>query len=392
MKVIEFLRDVYTASGLSIKPKTRFNKIDALKEIIRAWGLNPEESLIKEALTQPHRTEITQSQLEQAQLTQLAYALKQQMLKNIQKSQTQNRINSRGEVVARKRFELLSRAPECLFKESFSQNRHENTINSLNWLQIKPQFARWMESEGYSEDFKDDVTRYLNRYITTIHDPFEIVSMFADIKKGKRHLVLALRTMLNFYEAMGANKEYLDCFRKALPKVTCGVDLKIPTEEQIVDSLRKLPKAPIKYQALYNLLLDSGLRLIEARYMINNFKAAEQVNGFYRCELAMFRGEKQAYYGHFSEYTLDLIKQAKGDFITEGCSHYYDVNDYVMPKYLRKFAFDKMIDLEIPESVADFIEGRVPKRVGAKHYMALARQASKFYPRYQNYIKQLRLT
>jgi intergrase/recombinase len=124
------------------------------------------------------------------------------------------------------------------------------------------------------------------------------------------------------------------------------------------------------------------LRLIEARYLINNFKGAEQVNGFYRCELAMFRGEKQAYYGHFSEYTLDLIKQTKGDFITEGCSHYYDVNGYVMPKYLRKFAFDKMIDLEIPESVADFIEGRVPTRIGAKHYMALARQASKFYPRY----------
>jgi intergrase/recombinase len=61
-----------------------------------------------------------------------------------------------------------------------------------------------------------------------------------------------------------------------------------------------------------------------------------------------------------------------------------------MPKYLRKFAFDKMIDLEIPESVADFIEGRVPKRVGAKHYMALARQASKFYPRYCEYVKQLK--
>jgi len=59
-------------------------------------------------------------------------------------------------------------------------------------------------------------------------------------------------------------------------------------------------------------------------------------------------------------------------------------------KYLRKFAFDKMIELEVPESVADFIEGRVPKRIGAKHYMALARQANKFYPRYAEYIAELR--
>ncbi|MDH5690215.1 MAG: integrase, partial [Candidatus Bathyarchaeota archaeon] len=59
-------------------------------------------------------------------------------------------------------------------------------------------------------------------------------------------------------------------------------------------------------------------------------------------------------------------------------------------KYLRKYAFDKMIELEIPESVADFIEGRVPQRIGAKHYMALARQAEKYYPRYAEYITRLR--
>ena len=49
-----------------------------------------------------------------------------------------------------------------------------------------------------------------------------------------------------------------------------------------------------------------------------------------------------------------------------------------------------MIELEIPESVADFIEGRVPKRVGAKHYMALRRQADKFYGKYAGYIVKLR--
>jgi hypothetical protein len=36
MKGIEFLREIYRASGISIKPKTRVSKIDALKEIIRA--------------------------------------------------------------------------------------------------------------------------------------------------------------------------------------------------------------------------------------------------------------------------------------------------------------------------------------------------------------------
>jgi len=94
MKGIEFLRGIYIASGLSIKPKTRISKIDALKEIIRAWGLNPEEILTKEALTKPYATIIDQSQLEQNQLHQLTTALKQQMLKEIRENQNQKSINS----------------------------------------------------------------------------------------------------------------------------------------------------------------------------------------------------------------------------------------------------------------------------------------------------------
>lgn len=95
MKGIEFLRRIYIASGLNLRPKTRVSKIDALKEIIRAWGLNPEEVLTREALSQPHRTVFDQSQLEQAQLTQLTMALKQQMLKEIRETQTEKSMNSR---------------------------------------------------------------------------------------------------------------------------------------------------------------------------------------------------------------------------------------------------------------------------------------------------------
>jgi hypothetical protein len=51
MKGVDFLRSAYAASGLAIKPKTRVSKIEALKEIIRAWGLNSEQILTKEALS-----------------------------------------------------------------------------------------------------------------------------------------------------------------------------------------------------------------------------------------------------------------------------------------------------------------------------------------------------
>jgi hypothetical protein len=90
MKGIEYLRRIYASSGLSIKPKTRLNKIDALKEIIRAWGLNPEEILTKNALHKPNATLINQEQLEERQLHQLSLALKNELLKEIRDDKNEN--------------------------------------------------------------------------------------------------------------------------------------------------------------------------------------------------------------------------------------------------------------------------------------------------------------
>jgi hypothetical protein len=86
MKGIEFLRGIYVASGLSIKPKTRVSKMDALKEIIRAWGLNPEEILTRKALSQPHRTYIDPNDREQEQIRELSHALKETIIEELLKA------------------------------------------------------------------------------------------------------------------------------------------------------------------------------------------------------------------------------------------------------------------------------------------------------------------
>jgi len=58
MKGVEFLRGLYASSGLSIRPKTKLSKIEQLKTIIEAWGMDPNKILSKEALAMPHRTVI----------------------------------------------------------------------------------------------------------------------------------------------------------------------------------------------------------------------------------------------------------------------------------------------------------------------------------------------
>jgi hypothetical protein len=84
MKGIEFLRGIYAASGLSIKTKTKPSRIEILKEITRALGLNPEEILTKEALAKPHRTIITAGmKTNQDHVDVLLKALKQKLKQEI---------------------------------------------------------------------------------------------------------------------------------------------------------------------------------------------------------------------------------------------------------------------------------------------------------------------
>ena len=56
MKGIEYLRNLYSSSGLSIRTRTKLTKIDRLKMFAESLGLNPDEVLSKYALSRPHRT------------------------------------------------------------------------------------------------------------------------------------------------------------------------------------------------------------------------------------------------------------------------------------------------------------------------------------------------
>ena len=79
---IETLRNLYTAANLTIRPKTQANKMEQLKEIIRAWGENPEEILTRDALMRGNITE-THEQTQNHQLSLLAEQLKQLVKKEV---------------------------------------------------------------------------------------------------------------------------------------------------------------------------------------------------------------------------------------------------------------------------------------------------------------------
>jgi integrase len=80
MKGINYLRELYASSGLSIRPKTKLSKIDKLKLFAESLGLNPDEVLAKDAFAMPHRTVIDP---EARKIDVLNEALKHAILKEL---------------------------------------------------------------------------------------------------------------------------------------------------------------------------------------------------------------------------------------------------------------------------------------------------------------------
>jgi len=254
-----------------------------------------------------------------------------------------------------------------------------------------------LKSRDLSREHIRKILRHLNRFAKPIAKPMDLTGLFTGLGDSqKRHLLNALRNLFNFYETQGlASKDWLDLLRKNLPKVSIGVDLKIPTEEEMADSIRKAKRLrDTRRFILYNLLLDSGLRLTEGVQLFNSFAEGkvkiEEHKGFCVVPLGYFRSTKMAYYGFISTYTLELLRKVKKPLIYRKGG--LKKSGIVSWKYLRKFANDNMTSekLNIPESVADFIQGRTAKSIGARHYMKLKRKAIQFYSRYAEYIVELR--
>ena len=284
-------------------------------------------------------------------------------------------------MVARERFELSSAGPKPAMLMP----------HSINWLDYKAEFNEYLKSKRYNPLYVKAIISNLKRHVHTLSNPMDIITINANLSSGQQHnLNRALSALFKFYEIKGYPVEFLNSLRKAIPKDNIGVDLNVPTEEAIMNSLSRLNAIPLRYQTLYNLLLDSGLRLTEAVKALNAHSEPFKVNEFYRVTLGYFRLSKLAYAAYYSEHTHNLICSVKEQIKECGARRYLSKYGFITPKYIRKFAFDKMIELEVPESVADFIEGRTPKSIGAKHYMAIVRQADKFYGRYADYLNGLR--
>lgn len=79
---VEKLRSAYASAGLSIKPGSDINKIEMVKEFARGLGLNPEEILVKNALSEPDTKYVDPQERERTDIRAVMQAIKADLLKS----------------------------------------------------------------------------------------------------------------------------------------------------------------------------------------------------------------------------------------------------------------------------------------------------------------------
>ncbi len=232
-----------------------------------------------------------------------------------------------------------------------------------------------------SKSHAEKLLYYLNKYFTEpVKSSKEIVKVINKIKAGRRHFCMGVRNLLKFYEENELmSNELIEKYRKVVKIPQTGVDTFIPTDEQVISAYKKAKDE--RYKFLFKVLAVSGLRLCEGVWLFNNFEPKRLMitDKIAKYPLNLDRQTKRA---HFAFMPLNVAKELRKIKLTFMNAQSYITKRMGLPaKYIRKWHYNFLILNGVPESVADFIQGRASITVGSMHYLAKVKQADEWYSR-----------
>ena len=165
-------------------------------------------------------------------------------------------------------------------------------------------------------------------------------------------------------------------FKKKLPLRQSKADNYIPSNDEVVSAYKQLKEK--RFQTIFKLLAFSGARITELVKMVKEYEPSKLIveEKFAKYQLHYNRGHKKSFYIYMpKEMVPELHKYyVHVDTITHQIS-----KSGLNPKYLRKWFYNFLIYNNVPEGVADFIEGRASSSVGSMHYLSKAKQADYWY-------------
>lgn len=251
------------------------------------------------------------------------------------------------------------------------------------------EFANWIEARHYSHPYEQRMkTLYKKRFLgKTFATPADLLQYIHAYNRDYNNLVKCCRNYLNFCDGNTyLHHTLIENYRKIL-KVKNGFgDVFVPETEELVRDYKKV-RGHKSLRNLTKVMAFSGTRIQEALWFLGNFKRLQRKK-----------------YGEMYVYLANRENRQKRLYIVclpckiadtlAPVSNTYDSlrvrfrkrKCKLTGKYYRKWFYNFLLEKGVPESVADFIQGRSPRSVSARHYLARMKQAVFWY---QNVVGEL---
>lgn len=144
------------------------------------------------------------------------------------------------------------------------------------------------------------------------------------------------------------------------------------------------------YEIVYLVLATSGIRYVECLNFLKNYDK----NKFHIFEnFVSYAVSDLRHTKNINNIYLPLFVYKKLQRVTNTYNalrqRFKDKGLTFTPKYLRKWHYNFLLYNNVPESVADFIQGRASKSVSANHYLAKAQQVEHWYPNVALNLKEI---
>ena len=180
----------------------------------------------------------------------------------------------------------------------------------------REEFMAWSERvAGYSEEHRRSLIRYLDRYLAgrEVRSAEDIRAILMACERGRRHLQLALKNLFKFLEWKCWPENLLTRWHKLVKVEKTAKDCDVPSEDDIIKSLRVLAEGRADYWVLYKVLLDSGMRIRHAVEFLNTWDGSKlkEHDGYYIYILGKTDGLKKQPYVFLTPYTVQLIRKLK---------------------------------------------------------------------------------
>jgi len=255
--------------------------------------------------------------------------------------------------------------------------RHENG-EFIDYSSVRDSFTKWMLNKT-SEDYARKMISYLDRFANQIIKDSEDLVEIIKRSTSRKNMILALRNLINYCENKGIiSYEFANKLKRELKCVRSRTDGYVPSDEEVMKAYQKFDDED--YKVVFKVLMFSGLRVMEAVKFLNEFDEKRlMVDGkVAKYPLFFDREQKKSYFVYLpKEFALKLRRM---DITEQGVKKYFQRRG-LPAKYLRKWNYNFLILNGVPESVADFIQGRASITVGSMHYLAKVRQADEWYSR-----------